>query len=103
MVRHLPLGCRPGRRAASVCGVVAQDSGGRLAGMGRVVGDGAFYFYIQGVGVHPERQGRGLGRDIVRRLTTLAHEIAGGHAFDGLFATKETESLTPARDSPPAT
>lgn len=83
----------PASLAASVCGVVAQDATGRLAGMGRVVGDGAFYFYIQDVVVHPEHQGRGLGRDIVRRLTTLIHDIAGGQAFVGLFATPQAESL----------
>lgn len=40
----------------------------RLAGMGRVVGDGFIYFYIQDMIVKPEYQGLGLGRALVETL-----------------------------------
>ena len=40
----------------------------KLAGMGRVVGDGFIYFYIQDMIVKPEYQGKGIGRFIVETL-----------------------------------
>ena len=39
-----------------------------LAGMGRVVGDGFIYFYIQDIIVKPEYQGQGVGRAVVESL-----------------------------------
>ncbi|BCB03955.1 hypothetical protein KH172YL63_20880 [Bacillus sp. KH172YL63] len=36
-----------------------------IIGMGRIVGDGAIYFYIQDIIVHPDFQGRGIGREIM--------------------------------------
>ncbi len=39
-----------------------------VLGMGRVVGDGGIYFYLQDVLVAPEFQRRGLGRSIMNRL-----------------------------------
>lgn len=41
---------------------------GKLAGMGRVVGDGFIYFYIQDMIVKPEYQGLGVGRAILEAL-----------------------------------
>ena len=36
--------------------------------LGRVIGDGAFYFYVQDVVVLPEHQGNGIGTVIVESL-----------------------------------
>lgn len=83
----------PASLAGSVCGVVAHDAAGGLAGMGRVVGDGSFYFYVQDVVVHPDHQGRRLGRQLVGSLTEQVREIAPGHCFVGLFATSEAVGL----------
>lgn len=79
--------------AGSVCGVVVHEDSGELVGMGRVVGDGAFYFYIQDVVVHPDHQGRGLGRIIVDGLVDQVRQQAPGHFFVGLFATPSAEAL----------
>ncbi|GGK55846.1 GNAT family N-acetyltransferase [Ornithinimicrobium pekingense] len=83
----------PTSLAGSVCGVVVHDDGGELVGMGRVVGDGAFYFYVQDVVVRPDHQGAGLGRDIVEALTAQVRHLAPGHCFVGLFATPAADRL----------
>lgn len=83
----------PAALAGSTAGAVVEDEGGEVVGMGRVVGDGAFYFYVQDVVVHPDHQGRGLGRLLVETLVEQVRTAAPGHCFVGLFATPEAESL----------
>jgi len=75
----------PASLAASPAGVVAHH-GAELVAMGRVVGDGSFFFYVQDVVVHPDHQGRGVGREVVRRLVEQVDRIAPPKAFLGLFA-----------------
>lgn len=41
---------------------------GKVVGMGRLVGDGAMYWYLQEIIVLPEYQGKGIGKCIVNRL-----------------------------------
>lgn len=41
---------------------------GKTVGMGRLVGDGAMYWYLQDIIVLPEYQGKGIGKNIVNRL-----------------------------------
>jgi GNAT superfamily N-acetyltransferase len=72
---------------------VVAMAGDRVVGMGRVVGDGAMYFYIQDVAVVPEHRGRGVGSEIVRRLTVWVRESAPRRAFIGLFATKAARGI----------
>lgn len=79
----------PASLAASVYGVVVQRDGETVA-MGRVVGDGVFYFYVQDVVVLPELQGRGLGDEILRRLVAQVDAFAPPKAFIGLFAAGES-------------
>lgn len=71
---------------ASLFGAVAVE-GDRVIGMGRVVGDGVLYFYIQDVVVDPAYQGRGIGQMIVEALLTRIRTTSPAHAFVGLFAT----------------
>jgi GNAT superfamily N-acetyltransferase len=47
--------------------VYAYD-GQRLAGMGRIISDGVITGVICGLGVHPDYQSRGIGRQILHRL-----------------------------------
>lgn len=47
---------------------VSAVSGGNVVGMGRLVGDGAMYWYLQDIVVLPEYQGKGIGKRIVNRL-----------------------------------
>jgi ribosomal protein S18 acetylase RimI-like enzyme len=83
----------PASLAASVCGVVAYADDGQPVAMGRVVGDGAFYFYIQDVAVHPDHRRQGLGREVMRRLRSEILERSGGDCFVGLFSTPAAVEL----------
>ena len=83
----------PASLAGSLCGVVAYDSEDRPVAMGRVVGDGAFYFYIQDVAVHPDHQRQGLGSTVIRRLRDQIEAMAGADCFVGLFATPDGRTL----------
>lgn len=71
---------------ASLAGVLARD-GDRVVGMGRLVGDGVFYFYVQDVAVDPDYQGRGVGQRIVAALLDHIRHTAPANAFVCLFAT----------------
>jgi ribosomal protein S18 acetylase RimI-like enzyme len=83
----------PASLAGSLCGVVAYDGDDQPVAMGRVVGDGAFYFYIQDVAVHPDHQRQGLGSQVVRRLRDQIEAMAGADCFVGLFATPDGQTL----------
>lgn len=83
----------PASLAGSCCAVVALADDGTPVAMGRVVGDGAFFFYLQDIAVRPDLQGQGLGSRVTERLLELVHARAGGDAFVGLFATAEARPL----------
>ena len=55
--------------AGSFCFLTARETGGRIVGMGRVLSDGASDAYIQDVVVLDAFRDRGIGTEIVRRLT----------------------------------
>ena len=64
-----------------------------MVGMGRLVGDGAMYWYLQDIIVQPEYQGQGIGRMIVNRLLEYIKENAmpGTKIEIGLTAVKGKE------------
>ena len=64
----------------------AYDSG-RLIAVGRAVADGRDCSYICGVAVHPDRQGNGIGKEVVSRLITLSK----GHKKIILYAAPGKE------------
>lgn len=68
--------CESGLQASLFCVCVRQQE--RIVGMGRIVGDGAIYFYLQDVVVRPECRGQGVGRAIVDRLLELLRRHAPG-------------------------
>lgn len=78
--------------AASLHGVVAVEAD-RVIGIGRLVGDGAIYYYLQDLAVLPERQRRGVGAAILTRLEEWIAARASSRAFVGLFAAGESASL----------
>jgi GNAT superfamily N-acetyltransferase len=43
---------------------------GKLAGMGRLLGDCAMSFYVKDVAIIPEYQGRGIGEKLVEHMIT---------------------------------
>ena len=66
-------------------------SGKELVATGRVIGDGAMYFYIQDVIVSPKQQGSGLGSSIMEHIEKYLQENAPQHATVGLLAAKGKE------------
>ncbi len=66
---------------------------GKTVGMGRLVGDGAMYWYLQDIIVLPEYQEKGIGKNIVNRL--LKHikstAIPGTKIEVGLTSVKGKE------------
>ncbi|KAJ9131721.1 hypothetical protein NKR23_g11574 [Pleurostoma richardsiae] len=59
----------------------------RVVGMGRIIGDGGWYFHIADMGVLPQHQRKGLGDAILKNL--LAHikaQAPDGEAYVSLMA-----------------
>lgn len=65
----------------------------KLIGMGRVVGDGAMYFYIQDVIVAPDHQKLGLGTIIMDNIETYLTEVTQHGATVGLLAAHGKEGF----------
>lgn len=65
--------------------------GNKAIGMGRVVGDGAAYFYIQDVIVHPHFQKQGIGKMIMNEIEGFLAQNAPNNAFIGLMAAEGVE------------
>ncbi len=63
----------------------------QIVGMGRIVGDGAIYFYIQDIMVHPDYQKKGIGNEIMNLLVEYLKTNAPDKAFVGLFASQGKE------------
>ena len=66
----------------SVC-IIAD---GTLVGMGRIVGDGAIYFYIQDIIVIPGYQRKGIGVLIMNEIEGYLKENTFNNSFIGLMA-----------------
>ena len=64
-----------------------------LIAMGRVVGDGHMYFYIQDVIVHPAAQGRGLGAQLMNEIESYLDKVVRKGATVGLLAAKGKEEF----------
>lgn len=60
---------------------------------GRIIGDGAMYFYIQDVIVIPKYKKEGLGKQIMIELEKWLKENAPHNAFIGLMAAKGTKDF----------
>ena len=71
----------------SVTGFTVRLENGRAIAMGRIVGDGAIYFYIQDVVVNPDYQKQGIGTAILSSLFDYLKENAPSKSFVGLFST----------------
>lgn len=64
-----------------------------LAGMGRIVGDGAIYFYIQDIIVKPACQGKGIGMLIMKEIEAYLEEHAFNNSFIGLMAADGVQAF----------
>jgi GNAT superfamily N-acetyltransferase len=93
LYRVAPLGIKPPDALATVfgnsmfaCFVYDRDE---LIGAGRALADGLDCAYIADVAVHPDHQGRGLGRAIIQRLV----DAAKGHKKIILYANPGAEGF----------
>jgi GNAT superfamily N-acetyltransferase len=93
LYRIAPLGDKPPDALTTVygnsmfmCFVYAGDV---LVGAGRALADGLDCSYIADVAVHPDHQGRGLGKAIIAKLVDLSH----GHKKIILYANPGTEGF----------
>jgi ribosomal protein S18 acetylase RimI-like enzyme len=82
---------RPDQAAAALLGSWAavhavHDASGQVAGMGRVLGDGGWYFHIVDMAVLPSHQRRGLGDAILTALLTRIRADAPAGAYVNLLA-----------------
>jgi len=64
-----------------------------LIGMGRVVGDGAMYFYIQDVVVDPTYQKQGIGNVLMNNIEDYLAKVAKKGSTIGLLAAKGKEEF----------
>jgi GNAT superfamily N-acetyltransferase len=72
----------------SFCFMVVRLTNGNIIAMGRAISDGASDAYVQDVVVLPQFRGRGIGRELVIRLTSYCRQ----HNIDwiGLIAEPGT-------------
>ncbi|PGH17668.1 hypothetical protein AJ79_01030 [Helicocarpus griseus UAMH5409] len=68
------------------CYVVHTDTDNTAVGMGRIIGDGGWYFHIVDMAVAPEHQRRGIGDAILSRLLERIREVAPPGALVSLLA-----------------
>jgi GNAT superfamily N-acetyltransferase len=71
---------------ASLASVLARDADRTLVGMGRVVGDGGVYLYLQDVIVLEAWRNNGIGTRITEALLDHVRELGGPGTFVGLMA-----------------
>lgn len=65
---------------------VAADGSETPVGMGRVVGDGGTVYHICDMVVHPDHQGRGLGRRVMDAIMAFVEDGAHPGAYVNLMA-----------------
>lgn len=65
---------------------VVEDASGETVGMGRVIGDGGWYFHIADMAVFPEHQRQGIGDAILVRLIARIAAVAPPDAYITLMA-----------------
>jgi aralkylamine N-acetyltransferase len=81
----------PAMIRGSYCFMVARSLDGHIIGMARVISDGHSDAYIQDVVVLPSYRGKGVGRELVRRLTQVC--VARKIGWIGLVAEPGTQGL----------
>jgi ribosomal protein S18 acetylase RimI-like enzyme len=81
----------PATVTGSFCFVIAREPGGRVVGMARAISDGVSDAYIQDVVVLEAYRDRGIGRELVRRLTDRCLEAR--ISWIGLVAEPGTQAF----------
>ncbi len=65
---------------------VRDRSTGEVVAMGRVIGDGGWYFHIADIATPPAHQGRGLGRTVMETLIARIRSAAPAQPYITLLA-----------------
>jgi GNAT superfamily N-acetyltransferase len=93
-------GLTPRSRAQAEAGLAggwaavhAVDGEGRPVGMGRVIGDGGWYFHVVDMAVDPHHQRRDIGDGILEWLLTRIAELAPPGAYISLLADEPGRRL----------
>jgi ribosomal protein S18 acetylase RimI-like enzyme len=73
--------------------VVERKQDNAVVGIGRIIGDGGQFFYIQDVAVLPDLQGQGIGTLIMDRLIDWIKANAPHEPFVGLFSTQAAQAF----------
>jgi len=81
----------PAMIRGSLCFMVARSLDGKIVGMGRVISDGHSDAYIQDIVVLKDYRGKGIGRELVRRLVQFCKKRK--IAWIGLVAEPGTQGL----------
>ncbi|HEX2949130.1 MAG TPA: GNAT family N-acetyltransferase [Armatimonadota bacterium] len=66
---------------------------GHMIGQARVVGDDSVAFYIQDVIVHPDHQGKGIGKAILQMILAYIRSQASPGSFIGLMAAEHASGF----------
>ena len=72
--------------------VVAIDDE-KVIGVGRVIGDGGLYYYVQDLIVDPDYQGRSYGKAMMTKLMDFIKQRAGPGSIIGLMAASGLEDF----------
>ena len=72
--------------------VVVRDHS-KLIGMGRVIGDGGMYFYVQDVVVDPDYQKQNVGKALMVQIENYLSEVTKKGSTIGLLAAKGKEGF----------
>ena len=62
--------------------------GERLIAMGRVIGDGACFFQIIDIAVHPDCQGQGLGKQVMEHIEAYLQSVTQPGSYVSLIGDK---------------
>lgn len=68
-------------------------SEGSAVGMGRLIGDGGCFFQVVDIAVHPEHQGRGLGKAIMYAIMEHVKDRLPPSAYVSLIADVPANTL----------
>lgn len=72
---------------------VCRYEGQELVAMGRIIGDGGCHLQVVDIAVVPQRQGQGLGREVMQRLCGWLEQNAPPSAYVSLLADGEAHRL----------
>ncbi|MBB5831015.1 GNAT family N-acetyltransferase [Brachybacterium aquaticum] len=82
-----------GALANSWAWITARTEEGALAAMGRVLGDGTWYFHLADIATDPAHQRQGLGRAVMEHLIARIDEAAPPHPYITLLADPPGQRL----------